>query len=174
MVAFFQAPPALGNQYRDDRVLRSYLARALPDDVRRAIEPALDEMGELAAGPLYQSAARRSPQRAACSRSGTRGATASIASRSSPLWREAARIAAERGLVAIAYERAHGAHSRVHQFALVYLFDPSTDVYTCPLAMTDGAAKTLLAHGNRALIDRAVAAPHEPRSRRRVDERASG
>src|ERR1051325_1339464 len=40
--------------------------------------------------------------------------------------------------------------------ALAYLFDPSTDVYTCPLAMTDGAARTLLAHGNRALIDRAV------------------
>jgi acyl-CoA dehydrogenase len=31
----------------------------------------------------------------------------------------------------------------VHQFALVYLFTPSTDVYSCPLAMTDGAAKAL-------------------------------
>jgi len=29
-------------------------------------------------------------------------------------------------------------------------------VYTCPLAMTDGAARTLLASGNHALIDRAV------------------
>jgi acyl-CoA dehydrogenase len=74
----------------------------------------------------------------------------------SPLWRQAARIATERGLIATAYERAHGVHSRVHQMALAYLFDPSTDVYTCPLAMTDGAARTLLAHGNRALIDRAV------------------
>ena len=27
------------------------------------------------------------------------------------------------------------------QFALAYLFHPSTDVYTCPLAMTDGAAQ---------------------------------
>src|SRR5262249_9535909 len=33
---------------------------------------------------------------------------------------------------------------------------PSSSIYTCPLAMTDGAATTLLAHGHRALIDRAV------------------
>ena len=31
--AFFQAPPALGNQYVTDRVLRSYLKRAMPPDV---------------------------------------------------------------------------------------------------------------------------------------------
>jgi acyl-CoA dehydrogenase len=29
-------------------------------------------------------------------------------------------------------------------------------VYTCPLAMTDGAAKTLLVHGNEPLIERAL------------------
>ncbi len=49
--------------------------------------------------------------------------------------------------------------SRVCQMARVYLFDPSSDVYTCPLAMSDGAVKTLLAHrseDNRALIDEAV------------------
>ena len=75
-----------------------------------------------------------------------------------PLWRKAERIAAEQGLVAIAYERKHGAHSRVHQFALAYLFTPSTDIYSCPLAMTDGAARALIASGNRALIERAL--PH--------------
>src|SRR5690606_8763669 len=74
----------------------------------------------------------------------------------SPLWKEAARIACEHGVVATAYERRHGPWSRVHQFALVYLFDGSSDVYTCPLAMTDGAAKTLVVHGNQALVERAV------------------
>jgi alkylation response protein AidB-like acyl-CoA dehydrogenase len=73
-----------------------------------------------------------------------------------PVWEEAARVAAERGVVATAYERKHGAHSRTHQFALAYLFDGSTEVYTCPLAMTDGAAKTLVVHGNRALVERAL------------------
>jgi acyl-CoA dehydrogenase len=73
------------------------------------------------------------------------------------VWKRAARIAAERGVVATAYEGRHGAASRIHQFALVYLFDPSTDTYTCPLAMTDGAARTLLEHRPGGIAERAVA-----------------
>ncbi|MDQ3818240.1 MAG: acyl-CoA dehydrogenase family protein, partial [Acidobacteriota bacterium] len=76
----------------------------------------------------------------------------------SPLWRVAERVAAEHGVVAAAYERRHGKFSRVRQCALAYLFTPSTDIYSCPLAMTDGAAHTLLCSGNQSLIDRAV--PH--------------
>src|SRR6185503_2356556 len=75
-----------------------------------------------------------------------------------PLWRGDERIAVEHGVVAVAYERKHGSLSRVHQCALAYLFTPSTDIYSCPLAMTDGAARTLIASGNQELIERAV--PH--------------
>ena len=50
----FQTPPALGNQYDDDYVLRSYLKRSLPAYILREIEPALSAMGELAGGELYQ------------------------------------------------------------------------------------------------------------------------
>ena len=50
---FNQPAPQLGNQYDDDRVLRSYLRRALPPDMLAAIEPSLREMGELAGGELY-------------------------------------------------------------------------------------------------------------------------
>ena len=50
----FQAPPALGNQYEDDSVLRSYLRRKIPAEVLREIEPTLVEMGRLAGGELYQ------------------------------------------------------------------------------------------------------------------------
>jgi alkylation response protein AidB-like acyl-CoA dehydrogenase len=42
--------------------------------------------------------------------------------------------------------------------ALAYLFAPSTDTYGCPLAMTDGAARTLLDSGHDALVARAL--PH--------------
>jgi len=58
--------------------------------------------------------------------------------------------------VATAYERKHGRFSRIHHFALVHLFTPATDVYSCPLAMTDGAARALVASGNQALIARAL------------------
>ena len=52
--SFVQSPPELGNQYDDDRVLRSFLARALPPAVATEIEPELREMGELAGGELYR------------------------------------------------------------------------------------------------------------------------
>jgi alkylation response protein AidB-like acyl-CoA dehydrogenase len=154
-MAFFQAPPVLGNQFIDDRVLKSYLHRALAPDVLQEIEPSLAVMGELAGGELYrlQLADRENePRLTAWDAWGHRIDAIEV----SPLWREAARIAAEHGVVATAYERRHGPFSRVHQFALTYLFEASSDVYTCPLAMTDGAAKTLMVHGNQALIERAL------------------
>jgi len=45
---FEQAPPTLGNQYSDDLLLRSFLARVLPPDVLRDVEESLAEMGRLA------------------------------------------------------------------------------------------------------------------------------
>jgi acyl-CoA dehydrogenase len=156
-VTFTQPPPELGNQYTDDRVLRSYLKRALPAEALAQVEAELRELGEIAGGELYrlQLADRpNEPVHTMWDAWGQRIDRIEL----SPLWREAERIAAERGLVATAYERAHGRHSRIHQFALVHLFTPGTDVYSCPLAMTDGAARALIASGNKVLVDRAV--PH--------------
>ena len=154
---FQQTPPQLGNQYEDDRVLRSYLARVLPPEMLRAIESALFEMGRLAGGELYelQLADRlNEPRLTQWDAWGNRVDRIEL----SPLWRVAERIAVEHGVVATAYEQKHGSLSRVHQCALAYLFTPSTDIYSCPLAMTDGAARTLMLSGNQTLIDRAV--PH--------------
>lgn len=154
-MTFTQPPPELGNQYEEDRVLRALLARVMPDEVMRDVEPELARMGELAGGELYrfQLADRlNEPRHTPWDAWGNRVDTIDV----SPLWQRAARIAAEQGLVATAYERRHGRYSRLHQFALVYLFTPSTDVYSCPLAMTDGAAKALSAAGNASLITRAV------------------
>jgi acyl-CoA dehydrogenase len=152
---FFQTPPSLGNQYDDDPVLRGYLDRTLPQDVLRELEPELRELGEDAGGRLYRMQLEdrvHEPRLEPWDAWGQRVDRIEV----TRLWSEARRIACERGLVATAYERRHGALSRVHQFALVYLFDGSTDVYTCPLAMTDGAARTLLAHDAHALAERAL------------------
>jgi acyl-CoA dehydrogenase len=154
---FQQTPPKLGNQYEDDRVLRSYLARVLPAEMLREIESSLVEMGRLAGGELYelQLADRlNEPRLTQWDAWGNRVDQIEV----TPLWRVAERIAVEHGVVAVAYEQNHGSLSRVHQCALAYLFTPSTDIYSCPLAMTDGAARTLLGSGNQTLIDRAV--PH--------------
>ena len=156
-MAFFQPPPSLGNQFDEDRVLRSYLARVLPDDARHDIAPALSELGALAAGELYQlQAADRlnEPVLTPWDPWGNRVDHIEVTA----LWKRAAVIAAEYGLVAVAYERRHGALSRIDQFARVHLFNPSTDVYSCPLAMTDGAARTLSLHNNSNITGRAL--PH--------------
>jgi len=153
----FQEPPSLANQYTDDRVLRSYLARVFPAGMLRDIEGPLAEMGRLAGADLYelQLADRlNEPTLTQWDAWGNRIDKIELTA----LWRLAERIAAEHGVVATAYEQKHGSLSRVHQCALAYLFTPSTDIYSCPLAMTDGAARTLLTAGNQMLIDRA--APH--------------
>jgi alkylation response protein AidB-like acyl-CoA dehydrogenase len=154
-MTFFQTPPSLGNQYTQDRALQSLLAHSLPDEVRRAIEPTLAEMGELAGGELARTFAEdraSEPRLVQWDAWGHRIDRIEVTA----TWKLAARVAVEKGLIATAYERRHGEHSRVHQFALVYLFDPSTGVYTCPLAMTDGAAKTLVVSKNGPLLERAL------------------
>src|ERR1041384_4691651 len=154
---FQQAPPTLGNQYEDDRMLRSYLSRVCPTEVLREIEPSLSEMGQLAGSELYPMQLDdrlNEPTLTQWDAWGNRIDKIGL----TPLWQKAERIASEHGVVATAYEQKHGRLSRVHQCALAYLFTPSTDIYSCPLAMTDGAAHTLLNLGNESLIERAV--PH--------------
>jgi acyl-CoA dehydrogenase len=139
---FLQEPPRLANQYEDDVLLRAWLRRTLDPEVLRAIEPELAAMGELAAGRLLDLARMHrceEPEHVAFDAWGRRIDEVRV----NAAWREYARVAAEGGLVAAGYERTHGRFSRVHQFALVHLFHPSSQVYTCPLAMTDGAARTL-------------------------------
>ena len=152
-----QAPPSLDNQYDADRVLTTYLRRVLPEGVRRDIAPELRELGALAGGELYalqQSDLNAEPT---LTRWGPWGKRVDRIE-STDVWTRAADVAAQYGVVAAGYEDAHGVHRRTDQFARAYLFIPSTDMYGCPLAMTDGAAVTLLASGNEALIDAAV--PH--------------
>src|SRR5262249_38240589 len=135
--------------------LREYLDRALPPDVRREIEPELMTLGELAVTVLLerQIADRKNePELVQWSPWGRRIDDIKI----TEVWREAQKLAARHGLVAAGYETRFGPWRRVHQHALNYLVDASLDVYSCPLAMTDGAARTLLDLKNEALIARAV------------------
>ena len=154
-MAFFQEPPRLGNQYDTDALLREYLARVLPAEALAAHEPEYRELGELGGEALYRAMLDdrlNEPVHTQWDAWGQRIDAIEV----SPLWRRAHVLACERGLVALAYERPLGDLSRVHQFALNYLVQPSLDVYSCPLAMTDGAARTLIDSGNREIIDRAV------------------
>ena len=154
---FVQSPPASSRAWSDDWLLRSVMRHRLPKDVLNDIEPELIAMETLAMGPLAQLQAQdreREPTLTLWDAWGNRIDRIEV----TPLWQEAQPVAARTGLVAIPYERRHGNWSRLHQFALVQLFHPVSDMYTCPLAMTDGAARALLEANHAALIGRAL--PH--------------
>jgi acyl-CoA dehydrogenase len=155
--AFVQEGPRLANSYANDWLLRSYLQRKLGPDLLNAIEPELRELGELAAGRLLELQRADRLNEPALTQWDAWGTRVDHIEPTS-LWREAERLAVRYGLTAIPYERREGAWSRTRQFALLYLFHPVTDVYSCPLAMTDGAARALLESKNARLIARAV--PH--------------
>jgi alkylation response protein AidB-like acyl-CoA dehydrogenase len=156
-MGFVQTAPVLGNQYSDDRVLCSFLTRELGTEQLDEAMPQLERLGALAGGELYvQQLAERGLEPTLVQWDPWGNRIDRI--ETTPLWRRAEEIAAREGLVAIPYEAAFGDHSRTLQFALVYLFTASTDIYACPLAMSDGAARALVVSANRALIDRAL--PH--------------
>ena len=153
----FQDPPRLRDEWEDDLALRRYLERALPAEVRADIEPELAELGRLAATDLKRwsdemDRAHHEPRLVPFDAWGNRIDDVEV----SPLWERIGDVGKQRGVIAAAYDRVHAEHSRVHQMALVYLYGPSSALYSCPFAMTDGAAKTLLTHGDRELIERAV------------------
>jgi len=140
-----------------DWLVRSYLRHRLPPEIHAAFEPVLLELSDLASGPLWdaQLADRmREPVLTQWDPWGNRVDQIELTA----VWHQAESLAARFGLTAIPYERRYEQWSRVCQFALVHVFHPVTDLYSCPLAMTDGAARTLLGSGNRRLIERAV--PH--------------
>jgi alkylation response protein AidB-like acyl-CoA dehydrogenase len=155
-MAFLQDPPRLAHPFHDDRVLRSYLARAFPEDARREATEQLTALGDLAGGKLFDLMTEdrlSEPRLVQWDAWGRRVDRIEL----TRVWQEAKRVACEFGLVATPYEKRHGEHARPLQAALIHLFHPSTDVYTCPLAMTDGATKTLVSHKASALLDRAFA-----------------
>jgi acyl-CoA dehydrogenase len=147
-MAFFQDPPRLGNQFDDDPMLPSWVARhvgspEVADELRVLGDIAVDYYGKQLADRLNE------PTLTQWDAWGNRIDKIEV----SPLWKEAQVLAAKYGMVAAGYEGKLGAKSRTHQFAIVHVLNPSLDVYSCPLAMTDGAARTLLGSGNQELID---------------------
>lgn len=154
-MGFLQAPPRLGNTFATDPLLGSIVDRAFTGADRDEVTAELTALGELAGGHFYElSLADRDnePVHTPWDAWGNRIDHIEV----SPLWKQAARLAAEHGLVAAGYDRRHGARARLDQFARVAVIGASLDFYTCPLAMTDGAVRTLLDSGNAALIERAV------------------
>ncbi|KAK4055896.1 hypothetical protein OIO90_003153 [Microbotryomycetes sp. JL221] len=58
-------------------------------------------------------------------------------------WRRLKRVAAEQGIVSVAFERPIGQDSRIWMFLKTYLWSPESGYVGCPMAMTDGCARVI-------------------------------
>lgn len=142
MSDFFQKGPNLNNEFEDDFVLKAFLKARFSEEDYKKIESDLTTFGALVSGPmikLAEQAERELPVHVPFDPWGKRIDEI----RTSSAWKELHAISAREGLVAIGYEREFGSLSRLYQFAKLYLFNPSSAIYSCPLAMADGAARVL-------------------------------
>ncbi len=155
-MAFVQAPPQLANPFSGDRVLRSYLRRTLPPALLDGLENEAMALGQIVSDlyPEQLSSLDQQPRLIQWDAWGNRIDRIELPA----YWQQMPEIAARFGLVAHGYDKEKGAHARVYQFSLVYLYAAASEFYGCPLAMTDGATRALLETTNHRLIDRAV--PH--------------
>ncbi|KAI3372879.1 hypothetical protein L3Q82_023332, partial [Scortum barcoo] len=149
--SFFQDRPVLKNLFLEDTLLRGYLRRHLPQ------EAALSDLcafGERVANEVdgWGRECEVTPPRLVHFDPWGRRVDHIV---TSPAWKQMKDLSAQEGLVAIGYERAFGEWSRVYQMSKLYIFSPSSGLYTCPLAMTDGAAKVIQSLGVSWPVDEA-------------------
>jgi len=139
---FLQEEPTLHNQYLSDSLLQSYLKRVIPKEILHEIEPDLVRFGERVATDVYELSldCERNPPSLVQYNAWGRRVDKIVTCEA---WKKMKVISAEEGLIALAYDRKHNEFSRLHQAAKLFLFNPSSGLYGCPLAMTDGAAKTI-------------------------------
>ena len=138
----------LPNQYDEDLVLQSIMRRLLPSSSYKSIEPDLYDLGEKSA-TIYLELAKEqelSPPRFqkfdAFGRKINKLWTCSA-------WKQQHGIAAKEGVVGLGYqcnafsEGMASKHWRIYQFCKLLLWAPSSGLCSCPIAMTDGAAKLI-------------------------------
>jgi alkylation response protein AidB-like acyl-CoA dehydrogenase len=155
-MSFVQAAPQLGHPWREDRVLRAWVARVLPEPLRRDAGASFVALGDYALH-AYARQATTTPAEPVLTNWDVWGNRVDRIELTET-WREGPAIAARQGLVADGHDRALGGFTRVQQFAKVYLYHAASAFYSCPLAMTDGVATALRDAPNAGLRERIL--PH--------------
>ncbi|MFT5587027.1 MAG: acyl-CoA dehydrogenase [Cognaticolwellia sp.] len=140
---FIQSGPQVPDLFLVDQPLHAELKRRLPQEVISDLEPQLRALGKDTAGALLElsSAAEASPPVHVPYDAWGRRVDEI---QTSAAWKKLKAYAAQKRLVACGYDADLGTHRRVAQAAKLYLFSASSAIYSCPLAMTDAAARVLL------------------------------
>ncbi|XGW16921.1 hypothetical protein V3C99_001949 [Haemonchus contortus] len=155
---FAQNPPVLHNPFDDDPMLKRTLKRILLDHDYQTVEKDLSRFGERIVKEidyLGRKCELNQPKLEPFDAWGKRVDQLIVC----PEWYRLKEICAEEGLISIGYQKdVQPLVRRIHQFAKLYLFSPSAGLTTCPMAMTDGAVKTLKALGLEGKHDLAAEA----------------
>ncbi|HVF53456.1 MAG TPA: acyl-CoA dehydrogenase family protein [Actinomycetota bacterium] len=154
MTGFLQMPPTLDDAWASDRVLREAVEFHLGGELFPAAEAVLSEMGRRATAPetiaLAMRAEREPPVHIPFAPWGERIDEIRV----SDAYTALGRMGVAAGVTALPYESSpFGALGRVVWGALMTLWGPSSALYSCPVAMTDAAARTLLLHGGPESLD---------------------
>jgi acyl-CoA dehydrogenase len=144
---FVQSMPELPDPYTGDPLLRSWLRRQLGGDDRAAASRLAAISAEVT-GPLREAHRQAEANPPRLVRYDPWGAR--IDRIETPAgWQTHRRAAARHALVALPYlpgaRDQWGAGARVVQHALLHLYGPESATFSCPVAMSDGAA-ALLCH----------------------------
>jgi len=146
-VAHYQPGPRLGNTFLEDEALQRYLRVFLgrvgaSQEQQRRVEADLTKFGDKCAGEYMvqaDNAERFKPQHEQFNQWGQRVDRVLT----SEGWKFFKRESAIEGLIALPYENGSSAVNRMHQVVKLMMFSPSSGMFSCPLAMTDGAALEL-------------------------------
>nr|WP_293274241.1 efflux RND transporter permease subunit [Nannocystis sp.] len=155
MMSFFQDAPGNPDLFLADPTLRAELARRLPASLLTLAQARCAAIGVASTELLPRLAAQaeaQPPEHVPYDPWGRRVDEI----RTSPAWEALRVFSATQGLVATGYEAGLGEHRRVIQAALLHPFSASSATYSCPLAMTDAAARVLIDLAPASLRERLV------------------
>jgi acyl-CoA dehydrogenase len=146
MARYVQAAPEPSDPYVSDTVLKSYLDRYVHDEAAAAAHSRIAALGADVVARLRDAHFRAEANPPQLRRYDAWGVRIDRIE-SDPGW-ETQRVAAARhAVVALPYlpeERArYGAAARVVQHALLHVYGPESATFSCPVAMSDGAAALL-------------------------------
>jgi hypothetical protein len=146
---YVQTPPSLDkNQYLADVSLRSILQRLVPSHIFADMEKELTRFGNRVIGDLLDlhntaMLPQNEPKLIHVDAWGRRVDQIQV----HDSWYKIHDIACEEGIIYIAYDPEYKSkykeYVRVLQYSKLYLFSPSSALVTCPLSMTDGAARLI-------------------------------
>lgn len=139
---FFQNEPVLANVYTQDKFLYRYLKRHMPSKYFVNVNNDLQKFGDRLVEEIHIKGIdceKNPPHLQQFDAWGNRIDKVITCQ----AWKSMKSVSAEEGVIAIGYAREQEEYSRLYQFAKMYLFAPNSGLYSCPLAMVDGAAAVL-------------------------------